>query len=119
MVLLRHLSSYIIHRDIKPVNFLIKKGMVKLGDFWLACIGEKGKFGTPGYVAPEVILSPIRNTEYDKKVDMWSLGAVAHEIITGEFLVPNALTDDLCLNPKHHNLHQLISCDIKRSKNNK
>ena len=30
---------------------------------------------------------------------MWSLGAVSHEIMTGKFLVPNALTDDLCLNP--------------------
>ena len=113
-------SMKIIHRDIKPENFLLKKGMVKLGDFGLASIGEKskGKYGTPGYLAPEVIWSSIRNTEYDNKVDMWSLGAVAHEIITGEYLVPDTLTDNLCLNPvsKWHKARTELNDAVEASK---
>ena len=47
-----------MHRDIKPENILKKGGVAKLGDFGFAVLGNSpvGYFGTPGYIAPEVLL---------------------------------------------------------------
>ena len=72
----------VIHRDIKPENFLLKGGFVKLSDFGLADFGRtgQGKTGTNGYVAPEVIESEKRGDTYTNKCDVWSLGAVLHEV---------------------------------------
>ena len=74
---------------------------MKLGDFGLADIGDQahGTYGTPSYVAPEVILSDMKRTKYDRKADMWSLGATLYEILTGDYLVPKAKNQELCLNP--------------------
>ncbi|KAG0203271.1 hypothetical protein BGX28_004412 [Mortierella sp. GBA30] len=77
----------VVHRDLKPENILVmdkEKMTVKISDFGLAkMIGEQKFFnticGTPSYVAPEVILS----TEYDKSVDMWSLGVVLYICLCG------------------------------------
>ncbi|KAF9950979.1 hypothetical protein BGZ72_007459 [Mortierella alpina] len=77
----------VVHRDLKPENILVmdKEAMtVKISDFGLAkMIGEQVFFnticGTPSYVAPEV----IRNTQYGKGVDMWSLGVVLYICLCG------------------------------------
>ncbi|KAF9576257.1 hypothetical protein EC968_009819 [Mortierella alpina] len=77
----------VVHRDLKPENILVmdKETMtVKISDFGLAkMIGEQVFFnticGTPSYVAPEV----IRNTQYGKGVDMWSLGVVLYICLCG------------------------------------
>ena len=91
----------ILHLDIKPENFLLQKDTVKLGDFGLAQLGEEGygTHGTPGYVAPEVILSDIHKTSYDRKADMWSLGATIYEMLTGVYLVSNTNNRAVCLSP--------------------
>lgn len=83
----------IVHRDIKPENVLALNKTwplkVKLADFGLAdfvlenSFGEKstcGMYGTPFFVAPEV----IRAETYTPAVDVWSLGVLAYNMLSGK-----------------------------------
>eukprot|EP00128_Syssomonas_multiformis_P010655 Colp12_sorted_trinity150504_noHs@29329 len=81
-------TSKIVHRDIKPENILYSdmtpEAVVKLADFGMAeVLSDKALLhemcGTPGYVAPEVLMG----LAYDTAVDMWSLGVVAYVILSG------------------------------------
>eukprot|EP00931_Biecheleriopsis_adriatica_P115416 TRINITY_DN91205_c0_g1_i1.p1 TRINITY_DN91205_c0_g1~~TRINITY_DN91205_c0_g1_i1.p1 ORF type:complete len:805 (-),score=165.01 TRINITY_DN91205_c0_g1_i1:46-2460(-) len=82
-------SRDIVHRDLKPENFILQtkepldKAPLKLIDFGLAkpCPdGEtlKSAVGTVLYVAPEII-----SRNYDKKVDIWSLGVIMYCLLCG------------------------------------
>ena len=83
----------VVHRDIKPENILVdKKGRVKLVDFGLAkLLGKERKdftltgtsqaMGTPQYMAPEQIEHPL---SVDHRADIYSLGVVFYEMLTGE-----------------------------------
>jgi serine/threonine-protein kinase len=86
----------IVHRDIKPDNILLAKGgLVKLTDFGLAKAEDSRMtrtgvvMGTPSYMAPEQVLGK----EADVRSDIYSLGLVLHECLTGEtaFLGPDVL----------------------------
>ena len=79
----------VIHRDIKPGNLLIgARGQVKIADFGIALVTQDfskkltstGEFvGTPGYLSPEVCLGkPV-----DQRSDIFSLGIVLFEMLTG------------------------------------
>jgi serine/threonine-protein kinase len=79
----------IVHRDLKPGNLMLdKQGRVKLADFGLArvtdatAITAAGKtLGTFAYMAPEQITG---NSPISPKTDLYALGCVLYEFLTGE-----------------------------------
>lgn len=82
----------VVHRDIKPENILITRdGRVKIADFGLAKLAGHAEqahltgtwqvMGTPHYMAPEQVERP---TEVDHRADIYSLGVVFYEMLTGE-----------------------------------
>nr|XP_012234799.1 PREDICTED: microtubule-associated serine/threonine-protein kinase 3 isoform X1 [Linepithema humile]XP_012234800.1 PREDICTED: microtubule-associated serine/threonine-protein kinase 3 isoform X1 [Linepithema humile] len=118
-----YLHSYgIVHRDLKPDNLLITAlGHIKLTDFGLSKMGlmslatnlyegyidretrqfsDKQVFGTPEYIAPEVIL----RQGYGKPVDWWSMGVILYQFLIGcvpffgetpEILFAHTVNDDI------------------------
>ena len=83
---LHHMIPPIIHRDIKPENILINEEMrAKLSDFgwsnYLNGIYKRSTIcGTPIYLAPEI----INNIGHDEKIDIWGVGVLLFELLTGE-----------------------------------
>lgn len=92
-------AAGIVHRDFKPENVIRStSGSLKILDFGLAQMrdtppelasltGDGRTFGTPGYMSPE----QIRRQPVDGRSDLFALGIVLHEMLTG--LHPFAATD--------------------------
>lgn len=78
-------TKKVIYRDLKPENILLdSSGYVKIVDFGFAKqLGSEGCAwtfcGTPEYVAPEI----ITNKSHDHRADIWSLGILMYELLTG------------------------------------
>src|SRR5262249_20880604 len=88
----------VVHRDIKPENVLVdRKGRVKIADFGLAKVvgldpealrltAENQVMGTPHYMAPEQLERPLA---VDHRADIYSLGVVFYEMLTGDLPLGN------------------------------
>jgi len=94
----------IAHRDLKPENLLCsgtgEDEIVKIADFGLSKIQTdeerlQTSCGTPGYVAPEVLLCE----SYDQSVDMWGVGIITYILLAGypPFYDENNPGDDTAL----------------------
>ena len=84
---LHHMYPPIIHRDIKPENVLINSEMkAKLTDFGWSNYLNKSDMkrttmcGTPIYLAPEL----VNNYGHDHRVDIWCIGVLMFELLTGQ-----------------------------------
>ena len=80
----------VVHRDIKPENILLANGHAHVADFGIArassapveMVTETGMaVGTPTYVAPE---QAVGEKELDGRADLYSLGCVLFEMLTGD-----------------------------------
>jgi len=92
-------DKQVIHRDIKPGNILLsRQGEVKLVDFGIATSLEDTEdgltrdgmvLGTPSYIPPEQIDDA---KSVDRRADIYSLGVVVYEMLTGRTPYPGSFT---------------------------
>ncbi|CAD1469945.1 unnamed protein product, partial [Heterotrigona itama] len=90
----------VIHSDLKPANFLLVRGRLKLIDFGIACsmnadmtsVIKNCPIGTLNYISPEALMdiggnsdSPTQNVKYkiSFKSDVWSLGCILYSLVYG------------------------------------
>ncbi|EQC27929.1 CAMK/CAMKL protein kinase [Saprolegnia diclina VS20] len=93
----------IVHRDIKPDNILLTdadptRAVLKLGDFGFATSGRHGltrRCGSSGYMAPEMEAGAV----YGHSIDVWSVGVVAYNLLTGCMPVFDASSTRVVLPP--------------------
>ena len=86
----------LVHRDIKPANLMVdREGTLKILDFGIAHVAESGltstgvAIGTVNYMSPE----QIAGDKVDHRSDVFSVGAVFHELLTFQPAFPGTIQD--------------------------
>ncbi|KAF2938516.1 hypothetical protein DAI22_03g123900 [Oryza sativa Japonica Group] len=81
-------ENNVVHRDLKPQNILLvannENSLLKIADFGFAKFLEPSSLaetlcGSPLYMAPEV----MQAQKYDAKADLWSVGIILYQLVTG------------------------------------
>jgi len=103
----------IIHRDLKPANIMITpEGVVKVLDFGLAAVPNRGHEGGDPSISPTLTVSPThagmilgtaaymapeqaRGKPVDKRADIWAFGCVLYEMFTGRRAFPGETITDV------------------------
>ncbi|XP_022170196.1 mitogen-activated protein kinase 14B-like isoform X2 [Myzus persicae] len=115
-------SAGIIHRDLKPSNIGVNEDCeLKILDFGLARPTESemtGYVATRWYRAPEIMLNWMH---YNQTVDIWSVGCIMAELLTGRTLFPGTDHVDhltrvlvLCGTPSDEYLNKIKSSEAKK-----
>ncbi|CDW73554.1 UNKNOWN [Stylonychia lemnae] len=91
----------VIHRDLKLNNILLKSKEknnydLRIADFGLSCVYSddkkpQEKCGTPTYIGPEI----LEGEKYDHKVDIFSLGSIMYNLVTGRYLFQSSDNDNI------------------------
>ena len=104
----------IVHRDVKPANVMVgTDGVVRLVDFGVAKLADSTLTnpgftpGTAAYMAPE----QVRGEDVDHRADLWALGAVVYEMLTGQRAFPGE-TDAVVL----HAIIELTPAAVRASR---
>jgi serine/threonine-protein kinase TTK/MPS1 len=87
-------EARIVHGDLKPANFLLVRGTLKLIDFGIAKairndttnIVRDSQVGTPNYISPEALQVNASQKQYKlgRPSDIWSLGCILYQMIYGK-----------------------------------
>ncbi len=107
----------IVHRDIKPANLMLTtEGQVKIMDFGLAQLAEQSRLtktamilGTPAYMSPE----QARREPTDRRTDIWSLGVVIYEMVTGRLPFEGEREDAVAYSVVHQDPEPITALRVR------